>query len=125
MTESRASLEARLLFSDGGYGMGVGGSLTWAFSAGEQPDIPSIVAITGPAEKYTDTELQTLADVSDALTAAYDERFTERRGANIWIVDKVDYNEERPWMVKRLTWNYGYPFHATLADMLDWWATKK
>lgn len=121
----RAALESRLLFNAGGYGLGVGGTLAWAFSAGDQPDFPSIVAITGPAEKYTDTELQTLADVSDALTASYDERWIVRRGANLWIVDKAEYNTEHPWMVKRLSWEYGYPFHETLAQMLDWWAEKQ
>jgi len=125
MSESRESLEARLLFNSGGYSFGTGGSLAWSFSSGHAPDLPSVVAITGPAEKYTDTELQTLADVSDALTAAYDEQWTERRGANLWIVDKVDYDTPRPWMVKRLTWEYGYPHHETLSQMLDWWATKQ
>lgn len=119
----RATLESRLLFNAGGYGMGVGGELAWAFSSGEQPDIPSIVAITGPAEKYTDTELQTLANVSEALTATYDAHFTARRGANLWIVDKqTAFDTPRPWLVKRLTWRFGFPRHATLAQMLDWWA---
>lgn len=124
MAETREALESRLLFNEGGYGLGIGGTLTWTFSPATH-DLSSIVAITGPASKYTDDELRTLADVSDALTAAYDELFTERRGANLWIVDKDDQFSPKRWMVKRLTWDHGYPRHATLKGMLDWLAEKK
>lgn len=113
---SREEMVEKLMWTSGGYGFGIGGvaaSLFWAMErpGPDKPDMKSIVSVHEPAEQYTVEELQKLLDFSQKATAAYDERYKWRLGANIIIFDKPRYVEGR-WMGKRLSWDSGEYFNS-------------
>jgi len=118
MAMSREELIARLQWNSGGSGLGsIAGIMSWAMDhPGEgKPDLKSIVAVSGPPEKYTDEELVELVAFSDKKTAEYDEMFRYRRGANLICIDKT---ADGRWMRKRLTWEMGPFFSDSLGEAL-------
>lgn len=129
---SREELIARLMWNSGGTGYGVcqvAGAMLWADDrpTPERPDWISVVAISGPPEKYTDEELQILVDFSEEATRRYDTRWHWRRGANLICIGKDPFSSSGPvsWMRKRMSWLYGPMYSATLLEALavftkDW-----
>jgi hypothetical protein len=110
----RAALVERIMWNSGGTGFGLcrlAGMMLHQMQRPD-PDWKSVVAISGPPEKYTDEELEKLADFSDRHTARYDQIFNVRAGANAICIDKVNHN---CWMRKRMSWEYG-PMHSTTLD---------
>lgn len=85
-------------------------------------DLKSIVTVGAPPEKYTDEELQKLADFSDHATAEYDGHgWAYRRGANLICFDKTEIGEDQyRWLRKRLTWHMGTMYSETLEHAMAW-----
>jgi len=81
----------------------------------DRPDLKSIVAVSGPSDKYTDEELDKIFAFSERITACYDEMFCYRRGANLFLLDKEG---NGLWMRKRLTWRTGHMHSKTLDEAL-------
>ena len=107
------------LTRDSGSGMGicsVANSFLWGIQRPSETnqDLKSIVAIRGPASKYTDAEIVLLYGFSRQKTAEYDEMFRFRLGANLIIIDKKSCG----WLRKRMTWDMGEMYSKTLADAL-------
>ena len=120
---NRDEMIERIQWNDGGMGFGicaVGNSMAWSLSRPKEPhgadDLKSVVAVSGPPSKYTDGELATLVEFSDARTAKYDEMFRWRVGANLICINKL---ETGCWMRKRLTWEAGQMVSKTLQEALD------
>ena len=114
---NRQEMIDSLMWNSGGHSFGIcsfANSMRWAMDAPGpgKPDLKSIVAVSGPPEKYTDEELEKLVKFSQEATAHYDEMFTCRRGANLILFDKFD---NGCWLRKRLSWEYGPMF----SDALD------
>ena len=82
-------------------------------------DLKSVVSVTGPPDKYTDDELAQLVAFSQQRTTEYDAENRYRRGANVVIVDK-SYWANGLWMVKRLLWQRGYPWHSSLEGAIGY-----
>lgn len=121
--QRRQEMIDKLQWNDGGMGHGicaVASSMMWAMSRPEHPrgedDLKSIVTVSGPPDKYTDEELAALVEFSDQRTAKYDKIFNYRLGANLICINKLD---ERAWMRKRLSWEYGPMISPTLQEALD------
>lgn len=119
----RQQMIDRLQWNDGGMGHGicaVASSMMWAMSRPKEPrgtdDLKSVVAVSGPPDKYTDEELKTLVEFSDERTAKYDAMFNWRLGANLICVNKLGPD---CWMRKRLSWEYGPMVSSTLQEALD------
>jgi hypothetical protein len=91
--------------------------MAWAMdSPGKgKPDLKSIVAVSGPPEKYTEEELKELVAFSKRMTADYDRMFIYRRGANMVCIDKTP---DGRWMRKRLTWEIGAFYSDTLKEAI-------
>lgn len=122
MSLSREELVGRLEWNSGGYGFGicsVASSMLWAMDrpGPDRPDLKAIVAVSGPAEKYTDEELEKIAAFAERVTARYDRLCSIRRGANLILLDKRDDMGGR-WMRKRLTWTMGPMYSDTLDEAL-------
>ncbi|MBI4120742.1 MAG: hypothetical protein HY457_00595 [Parcubacteria group bacterium] len=118
MSASRQKAIAKLMWNDGGYGLGicsVAAGMIWSMDrpGPGRPDLPSVVAVCGPDKKYTKRELEKLAVFAAKRTAAYDKMFGQRRGANLIIFDKTEWGR---WMRKRLTWNSGPMYSPTLDE---------
>lgn len=120
---SRQDLINRLEWNNGGMGHGIcsfASSMLWAMNRPKHPrgedDLQSIVAVSGPPDKYTDEELAALVAFSDEQTADYDKMFNWRLGANLICINKFD---ETSWMRKRLSWEYGPMFSTSLEDALS------
>jgi hypothetical protein len=117
MANNRKELVARIMWNNGGTGFGlcrVAGMILHEMQRPD-PDWISVVAVSGPPEKYTDEELEKLADFSDRRTARYDKMFNVRAGANAICIDKVN---DTCWMRKRMSWEYG-PMHSpTLTEAM-------
>lgn len=110
----------KLMWSEGGAGYGIcsfAGAMLWESQRPSEsyPDWPSVVAVRGPAEKYSDDELARLVEFSGARTARYDEMFRWRQGANLIVLDKV---ETGAWLRKRMSWTHGPMYSPTLAEAL-------
>jgi hypothetical protein len=130
MGMNRQQMIDKLQWNDGGYsGGGFESMMAWAMAEprSREEDLKSIVAVTGPPDKYTDEELEKLVGVSDRITADYDTRWRIRVGANIWIVDKIDLtafrSETNPhltytWLRKKLTWERGLMHSDTLDEAI-------
>jgi hypothetical protein len=117
---SREELIARLQWNGGGCGFGLCGvanAMSWAMATPGKgkSDLKSIVAVSGPPEKYTDEELKELVAFSDRRTTDYDRMFPYRMGANLICIDKT---EDGQWMRKRLTWEMGPMFSDTLTEAI-------
>lgn len=117
---SREELIARIVWNSGGCGFGLCGmanTMSWAMDrpGKGKPDLSSIVAVSGPQEKYTDEELREIAAFSERATADYDKMFSYRRGANLICIDKTT---DGRWMRKRLTWEIGPMFSDTLKEAI-------
>lgn len=112
---SREELIRKIMWNSGGYGFGIcsmASSMLWAMDqpGPGKPDLPSVVAVSGPPEKYTDAELERLVRFSEERTVDYDRMFNVRRGANLILIDKIS-AEGNCWMRKRLSWEFG-PMHS-------------
>jgi hypothetical protein len=120
---TRDQLIEEIMWNDGGYGFGIpsfGSRMLWALDTPgpDKPDLPSIVMVCSPTDKYTDDELRLLLAFSREKTAEYDRMFRIRRGANLVIFDKPTYMNGK-WMRKRLTWEFG-PMHSdTLEEAIE------
>ena len=120
---SREELIKELMWNIGGNGFGicsVANSLSWALDrpGPGKEDLPSVVLVNAPVERYTDTELRWLVAFSQYVTAKYDNRNRWRRGANLIIIGKPE-RDDGYWLRKRLSWDHG-PMHSkTLLDALS------
>lgn len=113
---SRQELIDKLMWNDGGMGLGITSVATVFMLNSVTPkrkedDWKSVVAISGPPEKYTDDELEKLVAFSDRRTARYDTIFNCRMGCNAICINKVADNR---WMRKRMTWEIGPMFSDSL-----------
>jgi hypothetical protein len=120
---SREELAAQVIWNSGGSGLGicrVANALIRAMDrpGPNNPDYPSIVAVSDPQEKYTDEELTLIVEFAQRATAKHDEMFRFRRGANLILFDKEEWNGRTLWMRKRLTWEYGPMFSPTLVEAI-------
>lgn len=122
MTGDRTDLIDKLLWNNGGTGFGIcafANSMSWTMSKPKEPhgsdDLKSIVAVSGPPDKYTDEELQTLVAFSERRTADYDKMYKWRLGANLICIDKYSDNN---WLRKRLSWDRGPMYSPTLSEAL-------
>jgi len=122
----RKALIAQLMCNSGGYGFGVcsfGNSMLWAMDepGPNNPDLISVVAICGDPSKYTDEELKVLVEFSKAATERYDKMFRIRRGCNLILLDKDEFDGKPTgsWMRKRLTWESGPMYSESLTEALD------
>jgi hypothetical protein len=118
---TRQEMIDRLEWNGGGYGFGVcafAGMMSWALDepGPNKPDLKSIVAVSGPPAKYTDEELTKLVTFAESKTARYDAMFRVRRGANLVLFDKREFDGK--WMRKRLTWDMGPMYSDTLDDAI-------
>ena len=125
--EERKALENQVLWNSGGYGYGIcrmaGMDFFGSMRPGpDRPDWPSIVAVSGQREKYTDEEIEKIAAFSKRVTANYDKVFSWRMGANLIILDKqvmeLSEGTNVSWMRKRQSWEYGAMFSPTLDEAL-------
>ena len=121
MPLTRQELIEKITWNNGGYGFGicaVGNALLWALDrpGPDNPDLKSIVAVTGPLDKYTDEELARLAEFSEKKTAEYDKMFKWRRGANLILFDKDVKTGQ--WLRKRITWTMGPMWSTTLEEAI-------
>lgn len=117
---TRDEMIAKLMWNQGGMGYGVCTTGMMAIQNSMRPqskedDWISIVAVSGPPEKYTDEELEKLVAFSEAQTARYDKIFNYRMGCNLICINKVDSGS---WMRKRQSWEYGSMFSETLDDAI-------
>ena len=117
---TREDVIKKLLWNDGGYGFGicsVAGSMLWSMDTPGpgKPDLQSVVAVSGPPEKYTDEELEKIFLFSERATARYDKMFSHRRGANLILFDRVGNGH---WMRKRLSWTEGPMYSETLDEAI-------
>ena len=79
--------------------------LRWlhAKPSAKQPDMKSMVVIREPASKYSDQELQRIAEFSSAISKAEQDRYGKILGANLIFLDKATgIDEELPWIVGRM-----------------------
>jgi len=115
-------LAQQLVWNDGGTGYGlcaVAGFAVWAMSEPKHPrgadDLRSIVAVSGPPEKYTVEELEKLVAFSERRTAHYDTMFRWRLGANLIFIDKMP---DGRWYRKRQSWTMGVMSSDTLDEAM-------
>lgn len=115
------------LTADSGLGYGIPSFTNMLIQSSMTPSKPeddwkSVVAIKGPADKYTDKELEKLVAFSDAYTADYDTRWRVRMGANLIIMDKVTFNWTDPpttrWLRKRQSWERGMMHSDTIDEAI-------
>lgn len=102
-----------------GFGVcAVGNAMMWALDrpTEDKPDWPSVVTVSGPSDKYTDAELETIIEFAKQQTAHYDEMFKYRRGANLVVIDKEG---EGRWLRKRMSWYMGPMYSPTLSEALE------
>ena len=79
--------------------------LRWlhAKPSADRPDMKSMVVIREPASKYSDQELQRIAEFSSAISKAEQDRYGKILGANLIFLDKATgIDEELPWIVRRM-----------------------
>ena len=122
---TRKQLEDALLWNSGGTGFGicrVAGMDIWASRRPEHPrgedDLPFTVAVMGPKEKYTYSELLKLFRFSWRRTEEYDRMFRWRLGANLIHINKQVSNQGATWMRKRMSWEYGPMWSETLDEAI-------
>lgn len=118
---TRAAMEAEIMWNGGGMGYGIARMAGIMMAAMDQPgpnkpDWPSVVAVSGPASKYSDDELRALVEFSRRQTRDYDRRWKWRRGANLVCIDKGEPNADgsTSWFRKRQSWDTGMMWSATL-----------
>lgn len=117
---TRTELIKKILWNYGGGGFGlceVANSALWALDepGPNKPDLISIVALSGPPEKYTDQELALIVAFAERATTKYDKMCRYRRGANLFVLDKMKHGD---WLRKRLSWTVGPMFSATLEEAI-------
>lgn len=122
-TLNRQELIDQLMWNSGGMGFGicsVASSFIWATSRpkSKENDLKSVVAVSGPPDKYTDEELEKLVEFSNRKTANYDEIFNVRMGANLICIDKNVGPGGHNWMRKRMSWEYGPMYSDTIEDAM-------
>ncbi len=121
---SRQELIAKLEWNQGGTGFGICSfamAAIWAEDrpGPDKPDLKSIVAVNGPPDKYTDEELAKIVAFAERKTAAYDQMYRWRRGANLILINKHDTGIGTLWLRKRLSWDHGPMYSATLDEALE------
>ncbi|KND51229.1 MAG: hypothetical protein ABA06_02875 [Parcubacteria bacterium C7867-001] len=127
MSLSRTELIGKLMWNEGGYGFGIpslANSMAWglATTGPDRPDLPSVVAVSGPPEKYSDDELAELTAFSERRTKHYDSYFKQRLGANLIVIDKLSDNS---WLRKRMSWESGPMYSTTLKDAVAVFETEQ
>ena len=118
---NRDEMIEKIMWNEGGMGMGVctvANSFLMNSMSPEsrENDWKSVVAISGPPEKYTDEELEKLVGFSERRTAHYDSMFRYRMGCNLICINKID---ETRWYRKRLTWDMGPMTSSSLDDAMN------
>ena len=119
MTEvamTREQAIGRLMWNHGGAGMGVCavGNLLAAMGSGRR--LPSCVAVSGPAENYTDEELAKLVEFSDAKTRRHIEICgSVLEGDNLTCIGKLHGGR---WLSKKQSWDFGRMFSDSLDDAI-------
>ena len=119
---NREEMAAKVLWNTGGHGLGICsvaiGAL-WGMDtpSAERPDYPSMVAVNGNPEDYTDEERIKIVAFSERVTAHYDKMFNCRRGCNLIIIGKPT-TPDGKWFRKRLTWQYGPMYSSSLDEAL-------
>jgi len=132
MADRQALIERIMWLSeDSGIGYGIPSFGNMMMQSMMKPKTPSedwksVVAVKGPASKYTDDELSSLADFSDRYTADYDSRWRYRMGANLLIFDREHHDypwlESGPvtrWLRKRQSWESGPMYSDTLEEAIS------
>lgn len=119
---TRQEMIAKLLWNSGGDGFGIlsfANAMLWAQDrpGPGKPDLPSIVAVGGSPDDYTDEELEKLVAFGERTTARYDKIFSVRRGANL-ILFRKPLESHGSWMRKRLSWESGPMYSKTLDDAI-------
>ena len=119
--QKREGMVNSLVWNSGGYGFGimpVAASMIWEMDVPgpDKPDLQSIVAVSGPQEKYTDEELAQIVEFARKATEQYDKMFKYRRGANLILFDKV---RKDMWLRKRLTWTVGTMYSNSLDEAIS------
>lgn len=122
MGMNREEMIEQLQWNSGGTGHGVcavANSFLWSTSRPKHPrgddDLKSIVAVSGPPDKYTDEELQKLVAFSERRTEDYDRRNGRRMGANLIYINKYGENK---WLRKRMSWDIGSMFSDSLDEAI-------
>lgn len=118
---NRQELIEKLMWNDGGVGLGItpiatSFMLNLMKPKSKEDDWKSVVAVSGPPEKYTNKELQKLVDFSERRTAIYDEMFSYRMGCNLIHINKYD---ENTWLRKRTSWDMGPMFSKSLDEAMS------
>lgn len=119
---TREEMIGKLLWNSGGMGFGicsVAASMIWDMDrpTPDKPDYPSILAVNGPSDLYTDEELEKLVAFGDKITARYDTYFKYRRGANLTLIGKTD-REDGMWLRKKLSWTMGPMYSPSLDEAI-------
>ena len=128
MSVTREEKVTKLLWNSGGNGFGIcsfANSILWAMDrpGPDKPDFPSIVAVGGSPEDYTDEEIDKLFAFSEFATARYDRFFGIRRGANLILFRKPT-DSGGPWLRKRMSWEMGPMYSPTLDDAIAFMTEK-
>lgn len=113
---TREQMIGRLMWNHGGAGMGVCavGNLLAAKGSGRR--LPSCVAVSGPAENYTDEELAKLVEFSDAKTRRHIEICgSVLEGDNLTCIGKLHGGR---WLSKKQSWEFGRMFSDSLDDAI-------
>jgi hypothetical protein len=123
VTLDRQEMVDRLEWNHGGGGFGIcreANSMMWAMERPKEPhgadDLKSIVAVSAPADEYSDEELKKLVEFSERQTFEYDQRFRGRLGANVILIGKKF--EETRWYRKRLSWESGPMYSDSLDEAI-------
>lgn len=108
------------MWNNGGMGLGVTPVATIFMMNTVNPkskddDWKSVVAVSGPPDKYTDEEIEKLVAFSERRTANYDTMFDFRMGCNAICINKIG---DGNWMRKRMTWDIGTMFSESLDEAI-------
>lgn len=117
---TREQMIDRLMWNHGGAGMGVCavGNPFAAMSSSRR--LPSCVAVSGPAEIYTDEELAKLVEFSDAKTRRHIEICgSVLEGDNLICIGKC---ESGRWLSKKLYWEFGRMYSDSMEDAIEFLA---
>ena len=72
-------------------------SSLWSVGYPDDPDdIPSVVCLGLPLEKYTAQELMKLIEISKRINAEYERLLEFKKGSNLWYLNKSVW-EFDPW----------------------------
>jgi hypothetical protein len=116
--ESREEIIREIQWGRGTPFCDMGTFISWATDtpSSTHPDIGSVVMVHGPPEKYTDEEPGKILEFSRKQTEYYDKLFSYRRGANLYVIDKID---EGKWLRMQQSWKIGPFFSETLDEAIS------